>query len=919
MTFIELHVGVDRFLAAQRTYLRRLALCPPVLPSIGGVQLVVDRVDLEVSSLRHNENEQFDLFWMDGGERVPYFARADGKSTMLVQQLTVQLTTEAEIRSHPNADPPLTPWQATVVYALSADSLDTDCWLRARAVGVDLGPPPPLPVEVPPAVVGIVEDFLLTRFRTFAPSGAVPMGLDTLKLPVPFVNAGLSVDDTGQTLAIRVQLGGSGEPRVTAWSNFFGGFFVDRREGRDWALYVPGDYVTGTITSQLWQNLPQQDDLETYPGTTYSAQDGKAVLDIDVLLIYHVLESDALDLDVTVEADPHVTLRLWVQKDDTLRALIDFSGLVNPVGLLSTVAVAIIDVFQIPARQILYRLVGSAAVEALASAPVDSVTTPTSTTICIERNVVMPAVPGVVRVVMTDLLAQPDGIALAGSVSVTEPTNAVAAVAGVEQFRKQVPPISCGGASLALVALFSTNPAVFAVLHATATIANGGTAPLRLCQPPAVQRSDAPVQARNIRLEQGPPIVLTFDIGLPDPSYVDHPFPIDVMVRTNGGTRLLRLDPPPRITHDDLDRIEAELLVAIGNCEQLVDPWFKTHNGYNPRWSPRPAGDAVLRHLWQVTVSGLPAGEAVELHGTNRAMLVRAVSRGVDIPVRVAAVTVPSGENRELGIVRVSAAAPAEDRALPDGAPATRQGLAVRQTDLVVEGEIPLAHTCHRVAIVSLGDGPAVVALLAERAVAFDVLSAAPGAPLAVWDGGFAGVVRLPESTLFYGSGGAFLVDASGRMTATAIREPILDGARRPGGAVLVTHDRVLELTSRMELVAEFRRPGVTCAGVTGGRVVLGHAEGLMLSDAGVDGRLARGAVTSLGDASNLRRGALLATWADGHASLLATTGNALIEIATYWTAPSLAGAVRLGDHLTQITGSGDRLQLLRVGTTVTL
>jgi hypothetical protein len=859
MTFVELQVGVQQFLAAQRTYLRRLAVCPPVLPPVAGVQIVVDRIDIGASSLRHDEDADFDLFWIEGGEVVGYKnGKAEGKKTKLAQQLTLQLTTDTEIRNHPNADPPLVPWQVTVVYELSADALGTDCWLRAHPDAVEFAPPPALPVPLPPGVVALLEDFVTQQFRTFAPSGAVPMGLDALKLPVPFVNAGLSVDDAGQCFAIRVQLGGSGEPRVTAWTNFFGGYFVDRREGRDWALYVPADYITGSITSQLWQNLPKMEDLETYPGTTYTVDGTKALLDVDILLIYHLLENDYLDLDVTVEADPHVALRLWVEQTNVLSAEIDFSGLVNPVGLLSTVAVAIIDIFGIPARRILHKLVGSAAVEALSSAPVDSVTQPTPTTIKIEKNLILPSMPGVAKIALTALLPQPDGIALAGSLTVNEPTNAVISVTDLEQFRKQVPKISCGPASMALVALFSTNPAIFALLHASATIDNLGTAPLRLCRPPAPQRTDSPLLARNIHIDQQSTIVLSFDIGLPSAGYLAAPFPIDVLVVTNGGTRLIRLDPPPTVTEQDLQRLEAELLVAIGNCQQLVDPWFKGHTGYNPKWSPRPPGDQLVEHLWQVNVSGLPEGEAVELHSVERdqEVLVRAVSRGVDAPVRVATLLVASGRSREVSIVRVG---PDTDAEAVEG-----RGLEVRQTNFVVDGEIPLDQACHRLGVSALADGPVMIALLEDRAVAFDVLSAAPAAPLASWDGRFTGVLRLSRTTLLYGPGGAAAVDPLGRVTATGIREPVIDAVRRSSGVVLRTRDRVLELSSELRQIAEYTEVPESVA---------------------ADRRTAAPA----------------------------------LDLTPYEIGAGLAGAVRIGDRILRVAEGGNRIRLLRKGSAAKL
>ena len=101
MSIIEFQVDAGRFLAAQRSYLRRLALCPPVLPSVSGVQLVVDRVDVGPSTFRHDEPTTFDVFYVQGAEIVGEADAAKGFRTVLAQELTLQLTTDAQIRANP--------------------------------------------------------------------------------------------------------------------------------------------------------------------------------------------------------------------------------------------------------------------------------------------------------------------------------------------------------------------------------------------------------------------------------------------------------------------------------------------------------------------------------------------------------------------------------------------------------------------------------------------------------------------------------------------------------------------------------------------------------------------------------------------------------------------------------------------------
>lgn len=925
MTFIDFQIDAQRFLAAQRTYLRRLALCMPELPDVGGVRIVLDRVDVGPSSLRHDDPGEFDVFYVERGEVRGSPTPATGFLTKLTQQLTLQLTTDTLIRDHANGDPPLFPWQVTVVYDVSAFALDQECFLRAAPDSVKLGPPPGLPVALPPGLAAALEAFVSTQLRVLGPSGTVPMGLVSLKLPRGFLNAGISVDATGRTLAIRVQLTASQDPMWAAWTNFHRGSFEDRRSGRDWAVFVPAAYINYRITTELWAQIPRHDDLEAYPGAAYAVVDGRARFTVDVLLIYHLVEVDELDLDITVQAQPKVDVTLWVEARNQLSALVDYGGVINPVGALSSIVVALADAFVPAARHLLYRIIGAAVVDALAD-EADHVTQPTESTVRIDQRVPVPSISGVAMAAATDVLAHPDGIALAGSFQVSEPSNAAATVLGVRQLHLQVPRISCGAASMSLVALFGSDPGRFAILGAGASIGNLGSAPLRLCTPPALVPRGGPAPPLTITGDDvGLPIDVDVAGGLPSPDYYAAPFPFEILVRTNAGTRMIRLDPPPVVTQADLDRIRAELLVAIGNCTELVDPWFKHHRGYNPRWSPRPPGDLEVLHQWEVMVSGLPVGEAVALQGPDGVELARAVSTATDADVAVAVVVAPAA-GREVGIVRIGADAP-EAAAAPDEA---GRGIEVRQTNLIVQGELPLAQPVHALGTTSIADRPVLVTLTADRAEAMAVSTRGTTEPVAEWEGEFTGMVAAPGGALLFGPAGVSRIDQAGVLSATGIDSPVLDAASSSAGLFLVTPDRVLHTTADLQPVAELARSDVTSVAVVGHDVLLGNAGGVETVDerlAAVPpgrlraGRVSRsGAIRSLARESGLRRGAVLATLEDGRAALLATSGDHVAEVGTFTTTPLLAGAVRLGDTLVQVSPqSSERLRVLRVGPTVTL
>ena len=394
-----------------------------------------------------------------------------------------------------------------------------------------------------------------------------------------------------------------GRKRRCAWSYFFRGFFPDRLGGADRGLYVDADQLTSSIQTLAYQQLPKDDKLQAYPGCTYSNAGGLAVLTIDVLLIYHLYRNRDIDLDLSVEADPKVAIQLSVDKPDALTIRFDFTHLLDSDDPLVNLAIDLAHFVSIPIEGILYQLVGSAALDQLKGSPLQDCKQTTPGHIQCTNQIRVPQVPGIVQSTLTNLLALQDGLSLVGTMIITELSPAVIQTT-VHEFTKGAPPVSCGVASMALVAAFQQDPSGFAVLHANALIENQGTAPLNLCTSPAVLTgANGPFPPNDVRTDgTQAPFRILVDIAAPSQSYYDNSYPLDLLVKTNGGTRLLRFLPPPVVTKQDSDRLAAELLVKIGNCEQLIDPWFLHHQGYNPGWAPRPPGDVFVEHLWQVEV-----------------------------------------------------------------------------------------------------------------------------------------------------------------------------------------------------------------------------------------------------------------------------------------------------------------------------
>jgi hypothetical protein len=917
---IEFQMTTAAFLAAQRNALRALGLCPPSLPAVVGVQIVVDRIEIGDNALRHNIETDFSVFYEDAIEgRVPTKNPCTGYETQLAQAFTVYLTTQADILAHPNQTPTLVPFQVTLVFQLDFYSTEDECYFRATLDKIEMGPMPFLPPifsplnAVPQNIQDQITGFLRQQLAPFL-GRALPAGLAQLKSGFKFVNAGVSVDTAMQRIAFRIGLAAEDENADVPWSNFFHGFFADRLGGADWGLYADADMLTYTIQTLVYEQLPKDDNLQAYPGCTYSNAGGNAVLTIDVLLIYHLYKNRDVNLDLSVEADPKVAIQLSVDRPDTLNIRFDFTHLLDSDDPLVNLALDLAHTFRIPVEQMLYQLVGALALDKLKGSPLEDCKQTTLGHIECTNHIRVPQVPGTVQSTLTNLLAQQDGLSLVGTMRIVELSPAVIQTT-VHEFTIGAPAVSCGVASMVLVALFEQDPTGFPVLHAYALVDNQGTAPLNLCgAPTVVTGANGPFPPNDVRTDAAQaPFRILVDIPPPDQSYYDNPYPLDLLVVTSGGVRLLRFLPPPVVTKQDYDRMTAVLLEKVGNCEQLIDPWLFHHQGYNPMWSPRPPEDGLVEHLWQVEVSGLAPGEGASLVDSQNQEIMRAVATG--FPIRLSAMVKPGGET-ELSIVHISGMA-AQAFMDPVAKPAAR-GIEVRQTLLLYRGSVPLSAQCQTLLATSQITGRCAIAVLDERIAAYDFGN--PDRPRQVrsWRvAGVRGAVEWQNGLLVFGEDGlGWLQGASqtGAASWTCTATPVLAAVAARDALYALTDSGLDIYSRRLCWIGQLPVEGGTSVARAGGKLLVGGRRGLAVFDLAnpLRPQLQRSVedlnITALAPPLAGVPGSLIAVTEDGTTPVFRLDQGQPEEIARYRSAPWFVETVRLGDVLVKI--GADRLGL---------
>jgi hypothetical protein len=276
--------------------------------------------------------------------------------------------------------------------------------------------------------------------------------------------------------------------------------------------------------------------------------------------------------------------------------------------------------------------------------------------VCV-KTIPAPVLAGGSQLTFTRLAALDDGISLGGMMRIVPLTPPMLDLLTVRQFQFTPPHVTCGLAGPEIVAAFQAAPGSFAVLHGEVDLDNEGTTPIFLCSLQVLNDPQGAFPASAIRATPSPlPVRVTIDVPVPSATYYAAPYPCDLLAVTTGGIRLVRLDPPPVLTQQDIDKMIGLLILALGNCEQLVDPWFLRFRRYNPKWSVDPPFGEQVEHIWQIEISGLQEGERVTLANVQGQEIMRAVARA-SVPVRLLARVSPAGDG---GVSLLPRAAPRE-------------------------------------------------------------------------------------------------------------------------------------------------------------------------------------------------------------------------------------------------------------------
>jgi hypothetical protein len=296
------------------------------------------------------------------------------------------------------------------------------------------------------------------------------------------------------------------------------------------------------------------------------------------------------------------------------------------------------------------------------------------------------------------------------------------------------PHVSCSQASNTLLTDVRANPENYAQVYLRVDIDQTGTFPIYL-RDVVVINDPLGVFTNQVQVgrDQLPTQVVVEMPAPTHPDYVSNPYPLDLLVSTTAGIRLVRVPPPPAFDDGWASWVVSCTEVQLLACPNLP-AWFGpgVHH-FNLDWIVDPLLDPpyeeISHHIWDVTLEGLPAGHAVALQDSAGRTLDRVPRLQVSSKVTLHAVHAdPTDQALRLEINGPEEEWSAEGRAAV--------GMEVYQQPVYRRSALSLAGPVRRMAASGRWSPAGVVAVTDNALTVIDVSMPTEPARLASWERG---------------------------------------------------------------------------------------------------------------------------------------------------------------------------------------
>ena len=679
---IDLQMTTDHFLLGIRNELRSQPVCFAKEVTVDNETLLLDHVEVSDNTSVKRIPRRTAVTGHDPGPPHPI----DGSAVQVTQEVLLHFTSLSALQGNGAAPTPPSPNPAvTVHFVLTIVLVDEQPRLR-----VEYRPPAdagPLELLVPGAGQQI-DATLSTLF------GSVPIDLRNLEVLVQaklrFANAGMVVGNLGAVITIRLEVG-TDIDNISTWTQFFAGATPSLLNGRQWGIFLDRRLLV-PVALQLFGAA------EPHGGVFNSSGPPSAIWSANGHGI-HVTQSGVLpnagplnaDVDVTFEAD----LDFLIPAPDVLIFRLSLAASGSAGGIIGAVLDFLgMDFNPTPALPSMqgWTKVGDSAFE--------------------HKEFLFIGNPLLGHLTVEQVVPDGNGLHLVGSVHSAWPVTTAALVATLKPFEWGLRGSCNKGFRITQGGYLGLN--------------NTGSAPLKVCEARVLFDPDGQFPC-VVETAKSPSSEFAFVVRVEftelKPAYLNRaaPYPCLVLVKTNGGARVVTLGVPGGLTADARHALEFEGMIRVVNCKQLVDDFYRDGR-LEPKWIPDPVPDLASLHLWQVLISGLNDNERIVLlDRENRELAVGEAGAGGIAYAR--AVATPVQEGREVTVLRANSRQPTSER---ERSIQIRQVLIESAATLRTEGQ-PISLRMGR-----YRDVPVIIMVGSSRAQVYNVRE--PARPILVQD-----------------------------------------------------------------------------------------------------------------------------------------------------------------------------------------
>jgi hypothetical protein len=611
--------------------------------------------------------------------------------------------------------------------------------------------------------MGVALPDSVTQFfsRAFANRRSLEIPLskflqDAGSFPMPISHAGITVNDDGQVVALRFQVGnltGRG-PNINKWQEFHAGKISNQvrlaeffsvgdgvEQGCNFAIVQSANLMQEILRNQIEVGLRSSSQIRLISGVGATWMPNLALIGIPQARADFRAEAIDTPCPNNIGLDVWINTTFRISTINVLETVIDTDwdlddgdvfvcGLAfGPLGAFALGALGVPFVFGFAAALgIVIGVASTYSPDGLGGTSQDCRVNG-KTQICTTRldsQNPLSTFGAIQRFFFNAISGTQDGLILGGKILHTPLSEMqdLRMTVTVQPFAWILPKIDVCSLSRSEFQGITSDPKRASQVGARLDISSTGTG--RLTQPEVTLISADPLGVfppQNIKIANyGNQFIITVKAGRSD-EFERNPYPCKLMIVTNAGMQIIDLGLIPTFTEEDALGIRGQAAAAFADCAKLIDGFYKEFRRFNLKWkvdpSPLDRVDRVTKRSWIVNVSGLTPGEQLTVLSQDGRQITSSIANEKGI-AKLQFLTSNLPEDGEVQLLRAGALEDdvwqfvKDKRSLEGEAEEDLPGrIVMRQVELVHQASFPMSSKIQSVNV-EMSDARRIISMLSE-------------------------------------------------------------------------------------------------------------------------------------------------------------------------------------------------------------